>query len=103
MLYDEAGGSLGASSVSELPCNCRQIYKGKYTTSSGAKPGKNDPLLELVQQCKAELMPGGRRFIRSVNFDTSPSCVLATDGQLQNIARFCTNPGASCVLGIDPI
>ena len=79
VLHDEAGGSLGASSMSELPRNHRQIYNSKYTTSSGAKPGKNDP---LVQQCKADLMPGARRFIRSVNFDTSPSCVLATDGQL---------------------
>ena len=93
---------MGVSSVSALPRNRRQIYNSKYTTSSGARLGKSDPLFELVQQCKADLMPGGRRFIRCVNFDTSPSCVLATDGQLQNIARFCTNSGASCVIGIDP-
>lgn len=101
-LYNEAGGSLGASSASELPRNRRQIYNSKYAMSSSTKPDKSDPLFELVQQCKADLLPGGRRFIRSVNFDTSPSCVLATDDQLQNIVRFCTNPGASCVLGIDP-
>jgi hypothetical protein len=29
--------------------------------------------------------------------DTSPRCVLATDGQLQDIVRTCTNPGVSCV------
>lgn len=67
------------------------------------KPGKVDPLFELVQWCKEDHMPGGRKFIRAVNFDTSPSCVLATDHQLQNLIRFCTNPGAACVMGIDPM
>ncbi len=61
-----------------------------------------DPIFELVQQCKVDLMPGGRKFIRSVNFDTSPCCVLTADGQLESLVRFCTNPGASCIMGIDP-
>ena len=59
-------------------------------------------MIHSFKQCKADLLPGGQRFIRSVNFDTGPSCVLTTDFQLQNIVRFCTNPGAACVLGIDP-
>ena len=42
------------------------------------------------------------KFIRTVNFDTGPSYVLVTDHQLQNLVRFCTNPGAVCVMGIDP-
>ena len=29
-------------------------------------------------------------------------CVMATDSQLKNLVRFCTNLGASCILGIDP-
>ena len=92
-LHDAVGGTLGASS--KLPRNRRQIYNNR-------KPEKVDPIFELVQQCKVDLMPGGRKFIRSVNFDTSPSCVLATDSQLKNLVRFCTNPGASCIMGIDP-
>ena len=36
------------------------------------------------------------------SIETSPCCVMATDSQLQNLVRFCTNSGASCVLGIDP-
>ena len=36
----------------------------------------------------------------TVNFDTSPSCILATDHQLQNLVRFCTNPRAACIMGI---
>ena len=98
VLHNEAGGSLGSTSASELPCNCRQLYNSSVSV---VKPGKIDPLIELVQHCKEDLMPG-RKFIRTVNFDTSPSCVLATDRQLQNLIRFCANPGAACVMGIDP-
>ena len=102
VLHDEAGGSLGSSSAIELPRNRRQVYNSKSSTGSTVKTSKVDSLFELVQRCKEDLMPGGRKFIRTVNFDTSPSCVLATDHQLQNLVRFCTNPGAACVMGIDP-
>ena len=64
--------------------------------------GRADPIFELIQQCSVDLAPGGRKFIQSVNFETSPSCVLSTDDQLQNVVRFCSNPGFACVLGIDP-
>ena len=47
-------------------------------------------------------MTGGRKFIRSINFETSPSCVIATDSQLQNVTKFCTSPSSHCVWGIDP-
>ena len=59
-------------------------------------------IFELVQQCKIDLLPGGRGFIRLVNFESGPCCVLASDNQLKNVVRFCTNPGASSVFGIDP-
>ena len=101
MLHNEAGGGVGSSSASELPRNRRQVYNSKSSSAPITKPGKIDPLIELVQRCK-DLLPGGRKFIRTVNFDTSPSSVLATDHQLQNLVRFCTKPGAACVLGIDP-
>ena len=56
----------------------------------------------LLQECKVDLLPGGRGFIRSVTFESGPSCVLALDSQLRNVIRFCTNPGASSVFAIDP-
>ena len=102
LLRNEAGGSLGSSSASELPHNRRQVYNSKSLSASVIKPGKVDPPFEVVQCCKEDLMPGGRKFIRAVNFDTSPSCAVATDHQLQSLVRFCTNPGAACVMGIHP-
>ena len=104
-VFDEAGGMLGASSSSEIPRNRRQIYNIQHSSVSHGNigtSGKPDPVFKLLQQCKMDLMPGGRKFIRSVNFETSSSCVIATDAQLQNVVRFCTNQGPHCILGIDP-
>ena len=93
---------LGASSASELPRNRRQVYNSHRVMSTSIVNNKVDPIFELVQECKLDLLPGGRGFIRSVNFETGPSCVLALDDQLKNVVRFCTNPRASSVFGIDP-
>ena len=101
-IYEEAGGSTGASSASELPRNRRQVYNARQLSSSTLKDGKVDPLFELIKKCKEDLLPGGRKFIRHVSIDSSPSCVLTTDAQLANIKRFCTVPGESYVLGVDP-
>ena len=99
----DAGGVSGASSASQLSRNRRQVYNSHRVSASVSNfSSKHDPLFELVQRCKTDMMPGGRKFIRTVNFDTGPCCVLATDGQLKNLVRFCTSPGNSCVLGIDP-
>ena len=102
-VHKEAGGVLRANSASELPCNRCQVYN-QHSFSSVGKNQDNtiDPIFELVQQCKVDLSPGGRILIRSVSFDTSRSCVLATEGQLNDVVRFCTNPCISCVFGIDP-
>ena len=98
--HKEDGGVLKATSVSGLPHDRRQVYNNQQPTSkctSGV-----DPLFELVHQCKIDLQPEGRKFIRSVTFETGTCCILASDSQLENVVRFCTNKGASCVLGVDP-
>ena len=95
-MHDEAGGILIANSACELPQNRRQVYNSyhKLATSSG----NADPIFELVQQCKVAI-----QFIHSVNFESGPCCVLASDIQMQNVIRVCTNPGAQSVFGIDPM
>ena len=103
-LFDEAGGMLGVTSSSEMPRNCHQIYNIQHSSVSHSTGEKPNPIFKLLQQCKTDLMLGaGRKFIRSVNLETSPSCVIATDTQLQNV-RFCTNQSrTSFVLGIDQL
>ena len=58
VLHDETGGSLGSSSASELPRNRHQVYNSKSSSVSVVKPGKADPLFELVQRCKEDHIPG---------------------------------------------
>lgn len=36
-----------------------------------------------------------------MSVDSSLSCVLASDTQLNNLVRFCTKDGAFCILGVD--
>ena len=74
LLYEEAGSVLEANSVSELPRDRRQVYNNQQSTSKSTSGV--DPLFELVQQCKVDLQPGGRKFIRSVTFETGNCCTL---------------------------
>ena len=103
LLHGEAGGSVGASSASELPRNRRQVLNAHQTICDRNKTsGKSDQVFDLIKQCKEDGLPHGRKFVRSVSIDSSLSSVLALDTQLKNLVRFCTKPGAFCVFGIDP-
>ena len=104
-VHDEAGGSVNVKSASELSCNRRQVYNARQCIGDRQvhNPiGRPDPFYDLVRQCKEDNLPGGRKFIRSVNIDHSPTCVLALDSQLSDSVRLCTDPAGFCVLGIDP-
>ena len=95
-IHEEAGGSFGASSVSELPRDRQQIYNARqHVCSSGQAQtsARPDP---LIKTCKEDNLPGGKGFIRSVTIDSSPSCVL------HDLKKFCTDLSSFCVLGIDP-
>ena len=73
-----------------------------YRSGQVQASGRPDPFFDLIKTCKEDNLSGGRAFIRSVNVDSSPSCVLALDSQLHNFKRFCTDSTAFCVLGIGP-
>jgi len=91
-LHDEAGGILVANSASKLPQNQCQDYNSHHKLATSNDSGKAYPMFELVQQCKVDNLPGARGFIRSLTFESGPCCVLASNIQLQNVDRFCTNP-----------
>ena len=81
-MHDEAGGSFGASSASELHRDRRQVYNAcQRGCSSGLAQasGRPDPFFDLIKTCKEDNLPGGRAFVRSVTVDSSPSCVLSLD------------------------
>ena len=51
---------------------------------------------------QSKLCESGEKFVRVVTASPEPMCLLATDQQLDDIARFGTNPSRFCVLSIDP-
>ena len=59
-----------------------------------------DPRYNLLLECKKQ--GGNVTFIRNVKLAPEPSCVLASDRQLHDLARFCCNPFQYKPLTVDP-
>ena len=92
----ELGGIEKVASTSSLPRNIQQAATiRRQLFSSG---NTSDPIMALVDLFKTELSG----FIRSLQILPSPSCVLATDAQLQELIINCTKPDKFGVMHIDP-
>ena len=62
----------------------------------------NDPLLQVIAKAKEEQK--GRienALIREIPLFPEPIIFLASEQQLEDVERFCTNPAKFCVLGVD--
>ena len=85
-VFEDAGGFLGFQSHGVLPRNRQQVSDVKRN----AKPKKDkDEMCELIKMSRLEasqLKP----FIRRVQVTPEPSCIVASDGQLNDLVRFCT-------------
>ena len=102
-VYDNAGGVMNISTLSEVPRNRRQACNAKshnHSTSGIASNQHKDLIYDLLEQHYGSL----KTYVRTVSFDDSVMCTLATDQQLSDIERFCCNRGStnSSVFGIDP-
>ena len=101
----ERGGVLSATSASTLPRDRKQVAylkscvkQKKYTNID--LTAKRDPFLVLTVKCKEE--ESGNPYIRRVVTSPEPSVVLASDNQLDDIAKFCTGDTEFSVLQVDP-
>ena len=103
-MHQESGGIQNVRSGSELPRTVqqarylqkKQMIQGKPTTTQNA-----DTLAAIMQQCK-ETSAGPHAYIRVVQAAPETVCVLATDQQISDLVRFCTNPDDFSVLTVDP-
>ena len=101
-LFEKDGGLDHSTSVSAEPRNRMQIYNvRKYVHNSGEKVGKKDELFDLLELLKRHQTDPTLGFLREVNFSSSPSAVLATQQQLENLVNFCCQPPKLSVLGVD--
>jgi hypothetical protein len=98
-LFKESGGIEGCQSVGDAPKNFKQISNVRYKLSDPI-PHK-DSLYEVMKRCVEE-QSRSEPFIRCVQAAPEPACVLASEYQLNDIVRFCTNQEQFSVLGVDP-
>lgn len=85
-MYEEAGGVRGCQSVGDTPRNYKQITYIRYKLSD-PNPQK-DSLYAVMKNC----LDGRSHSDRSVQAAPKVTCVFASDYQLNDIERFCTNP-----------
>ena len=101
----ERGGIMKINNAGEFPRNRSQVYNiNKKTKSkkSGVDFTHNDPLLRIITKAREEQMGRAENiFIREVPLFPEPIVFLASDQQLEDIERFCTNPARFCILGVD--
>ena len=102
-VYQESGGIQNVRSGSELPRNVQQaryLQKKQEFKNEPITLPNTDTLAAIMQQCKAT-STGPHAYIRAVQAAPEPVCVLATDQQICDLVRFCTNSKFS-VLTVNP-
>lgn len=94
---EESGGILNLKSAGGHARDVKQIknIKQKHQEKQG------DDFVELMQMLKEDAREPEKAFVRKVDNSSDPCVVLATNQQLLDVERFCTNPAKFCVLGVD--
>lgn len=82
----------------DVPRNRKQVYNICYKLSD-PKPNK-DTLHEVMKLC-IEDESRANLFVRCVSAAPEVSCILATNNQLNDMVRFCTNSTCFSILGVD--
>ncbi|KAK3735225.1 hypothetical protein QZH41_000224 [Actinostola sp. cb2023] len=95
---EEKGSISDFKNAASHPRNIQQVKNLKKNI--GEKP--IDTVLELMEMLKEGNRDPENAFVRKVETASDPNVVLATNHQLKDIERFCTNPSQFCVLGVDP-
>ena len=103
-----AGGVLRASAPGQLPRDEKQVTnfkarEGLASRQCATNVGKDaaaDDLFLVMQKAYSE--DPSNRFVRAVNVAPEPAIVVSTDGQLQDLSKFCCNSFEFCPLTIDP-
>ena len=97
---------MSASCACDLPRDHKQVYNIKAVKKSRALQAtipsgilQTDVLAQIMLMCKES--SGSQAYVRSVEAAPKPMCVLATEQQLVDLERFCTQD-PFCVLSIYP-
>ena len=93
----KVGGVMKAVAPGELPRGERQVINAKRALRFQSED--MDELFVVMQKAKAE-----DTYVRDIKTSPDPAIVIATDGQLDDLVRFCAPPVGidSCVMTVDP-
>ena len=87
---NQVGGVVNARAGCDLPRNRQQVYNASKSLKRAQNPVVNcDTLAEVLQACK-ETVASPDVFIRTVEADPEPMCVLVTQNQLTDMEKFTT-------------
>ena len=95
-LFEKAGGLEHSSTASAEPRNKMQIYNAKKSKTPSSGHNLYD-LLELLKRHQAD----NSGFLKEVTLSSTPSALLATQQQLDNLVRFCCQSTSFSVMGVD--
>ncbi|MBC6401887.1 MAG: hypothetical protein GDA37_12950 [Ekhidna sp.] len=95
----EIGDVIGQKSSGSRLRNTQQVSNARRQLKM--KQGGDCQLAEAMELCKSGLN-SSEDFVRSVQAAPEPMCILATDRQLDEMVRSCTDSSAFVPMGVDP-
>lgn len=98
-VLEDQGGILNGHCAGQFPRDRKQITNMRHIDRH--KPDETDVISQLMEKCKQQQCSPSTAFIRELSLSPEPEIVLAFDWQLDDIVRFCTNPAAFSILGVD--
>ena len=93
---------MNISSAASHARNIKQVKNVKYQSTNVRMKGPSDEMVEVMDMLKHEAREPDTAYVRSISCADDPCEVLATNQQVKDVARFCTNPEKFSVLGVDP-
>ena len=99
VVSSSVGGVLSAIDPCSLPRNEQQVADVKRRLKKSNSGGLDE--LAVVMQ-KAYLEDDGNQFIREMKILREPAIVVATERQISDLVRFCTNSSNFGIMTIDP-
>ena len=96
---EEVGGMMTASNTASMPRGQQQVSDARRHLRFTIQSGGTSELAMMMMKCKAA---NGDAFVRCVQAAPESLCILATDYQLQELEKNCTNSHNFGVLSLDP-
>lgn len=106
-VYISVGDVTKARSIGELPRGPADLYNARFSSKKQSLKNKEvegiNGIWALLEKAKREEeISSDAIFIRECRVHPDFLAILATNRQLDDLKRFCTNPNDFCIFGVDP-